>query len=104
MEDLKDKSTYISYYVQSERKFTEDELAELKELIERMKQEPLMLFEAPPEDMVKVVRCKDCIHYEARQKNQPWNSSRKYCNRQVILCTGPNDFCSFAERRTDGSD
>lgn len=94
-------SERISHYVQSERTFTEDEL---KELIERMKQEPLMLIEAPSEDMVKVVRCKDCIHYEARQKNHPWKSSRKYCNRQVILCTEPNDFCSYGERKPDGSD
>lgn len=58
----------------------------------------------PSVDAVEVVRCKNCIHYEARQKNQPWKSSRKYCNRQVILCTEPNDFCSYGERKTDGSD
>lgn len=52
----------------------------------------------------EIIRCRDCIHYEARQKKQPWKSSRKYCNRQVILCTEPNDFCSYGERKTDGSD
>lgn len=60
MEDLKDKNTYISHYVQSTRTFTKDKLDELKELIERMKQEPPMFFAASLEDMVKVVRCKDC--------------------------------------------
>ena len=58
--------------------------------------------EQPSVEAEPVVRCKDCIHYEARQKNHPWKSARKYCNRQTILCMEPNDFCSFAERRTDG--
>lgn len=44
----------ISCYVQSERTFTEDEL---KELIESMKQEPLMFFAPPPpKNILEVVR------------------------------------------------
>ena len=111
------KEPEFSHYEQSERKYTE---AELQELFDQLRKGSLMFFSlprqngktamreqlsmkwnVPPKDMVEVVRRKNCIHYEAKQKNHPWKSSRKYCNRQVILCTEPNDFCSYGERKPD---
>lgn len=56
------------------------------------------MFEKQPE----IIRCKDCKHYKAKQGNLPWKNSRRYCNKGVTLATNPDDFCSFAERRTDG--
>ncbi len=50
-------------------------------------------------DAVEVVRCKDCVFYRARQKNKPWNASRKYCIRSTTLATQPEDFCSYGKRK-----
>lgn len=46
----------------------------------------------PSEDVVEVVRCKDCRFYDA-----------EYC-RRLGLCGAffANDFCSHSERRDDG--
>lgn len=51
-------SDRISHYVQSERTFTEDELAELNRLIERLKQEPLMFihYETPCQNDMTAMR------------------------------------------------
>ncbi len=57
---------------------------------------------APTIDAVPVVRCKDCKFYRL------WRS--EYCcqgftaDPYEYLYTGPDDFCSSGERRTDGSD
>lgn len=48
---------------------------------------------------VAVVRCKDCRWYEQKQKNLPYNVSKRYCNRSCVLATKENDFCSYGERR-----
>ena len=47
----------------------------------------------------EVVRCKDCRWYEQKQKNLPYNMSKRYCNRSCVLATKENDFCSYGERR-----
>lgn len=46
-------------------------------------------------DMVAVVRCKDCKHWCINKRlDIPW------C-RNSHIDRGANDFCSYAERRTD---
>lgn len=50
-------------------------------------------------EAVQVVRCKDCRWYEQKQKNLPYNVSKRYCNRSCVLATKENDFCSYGERR-----
>ena len=52
-----------------------------------------------------VVYCKDCKYL---QKWRSEESAKKFgqiyeCIRNVFDCPKPEDFCSFAERRTDGS-
>ena len=49
-------------------------------------------------DMVAVVRCKDCKHWCINKRlDIPW------C-RNSHIDRGANDFCSYAERRTDEGD
>mgnify|MGYP003318361171 CR=1 FL=1 len=51
-------------------------------------------------DVVEVVRCKDCKfgRYDIFSRGM-------YCGREYVqLDTNEDDFCSFAERKTDGSD
>ena len=45
------------------------------------------------------VRCKDCNHYTER-KNNAYNGH--FCDR-IIEFVQPNDFCSYGERKDNGS-
>lgn len=53
------------------------------------------LDEAPSADVVEVVRCKDCKYYE---DVTPYGC----CGAWDAKAVDPDDFCSDAERRTDG--
>ncbi len=55
------------------------------------------LAKAPTADVVEVVKCKDCKHYEIGKSYTP------YCNNVMNLFEEmkPTDFCSYGERRTD---
>lgn len=48
---------------------------------------------------VDVVRCKDCKWYLQKQKNLPYNVTKRYCNRMCTLATEEDDYCSYGERR-----
>lgn len=50
--------------------------------------------EEQEEDIVEVVRCKDCKH---------WNKETEltYCNKKDWMGTDANDYCSFGERREE---
>lgn len=50
-----------------------------------------------PEAQPEIIRCKDCLHWK-HSKIRP-----NYCEVWDWLNT-ENDFCSFAERRSDESD
>lgn len=53
---------------------------------------------APAEDVVEVVRCKDCKYFRR------WNDGSTTClfwTDQWDMATEPNGFCSYSERRTD---
>lgn len=50
-------------------------------------------------DAVEVVRCKDCKWYMQKQKNLPYNVTKRYCNRTCTLATKEDDYCSYGERR-----
>lgn len=47
----------------------------------------------------KLVRCKDCKWYMYKQKNLPYNVTKRYCNRTCTLATEEDDYCSYGERR-----
>lgn len=67
---------------------TADEMAEYRAI------------EALPSAQPEIIRCKECRYYE-------WMSNR-VPDEQTWFChnwnaeTGKDDFCSYAERRTDG--
>ena len=55
----------------------------------------------PAEDVVKIVRCKDCKDF------RPWGGQSKLGDCMVYVCDGENpfameetDFCSDGERRS----
>lgn len=48
--------------------------------------------------VVKVVRCKDCKYYTLKPQQTSRVTSVRRCNRSAIVCTKPDDFCSFGER------
>ena len=54
--------------------------------------------EVPAEDVVTVVRCKDCRFY-TRKDGAFYNG---YCNKmEYCLIDNDDGFCSFAERKED---
>jgi len=56
-----------------------------------------LIREVPAADVVEVVRCNDCMHYE------PCEGGKDYCwlNDMAVV---ENDFCSYGERRNDETD
>lgn len=53
-----------------------------------------IIYEAPVEDVVPVVRCKDCICYETGKEYEP------YCNHiNGLDGAKPNDYCSLGEKK-----
>lgn len=67
-----------------------------------------VLFEFPTADVVEVVRCKDCIHFEL---DKPYIIQgvpvlgHEVCNAWGDGCkTDQNGFCFMGERRTDEID
>ena len=60
-----------------------------------------LVLEIPAADVVEVVRCRDCRH---------WNSETGFCNLNSHFpmdgldwdMFNDDDFCSLGERRTDG--
>lgn len=52
----------------------------------------------PTADVVEVVRCKDCKYYTLKPQHTSRVTSVRRCNRSAIVCTKPDDFCSFGER------
>lgn len=55
--------------------------------------------EEPSVDAVPVVRCKECKHWEGEKRGQFWYFEQCALNQHIASC---DDYCSCAERRTDG--
>lgn len=55
-------------------------------------------------DVVEVVRCKDCKYYTLKPQQTSRVTSVRRCNRSAIVCTKPDDYCSFGERGTHEKD
>lgn len=62
-----------------------------------------MLDSAPTVDAVPVVRCKDCTQWGGVAFG---NVCRRWSAPLAGMknCTGPNDFCSYGERRNNEAD
>lgn len=63
-------------------------------------QEDIEFVDLMPEDMVAVVRCKDCKRCRGFGGATIEPDEIGICKIDD-LCVKPNDFCSYGERRTD---
>ena len=73
----------------------------------------MLLTQAPTVDAVEVVRCKDCVLFDERFRTVGDETGKVYCGGYCYHWgyesgMSPNqvdgdDFCSYGERRTDGS-
>lgn len=52
----------------------------------------------PTADVVEVVRCLDCKFYTFKPQQTSRVTSVRRCNRSAIVCTKPDDYCSYGER------
>ena len=53
-------------------------------------------------DVVQVVRCKDCKHYHTHNRSVKWNTESMYCCKSALKKVCPDDFCSYGERKDNG--
>lgn len=59
------------------------------------------------DDLVRVVRCKDCRHFDRESWDEPMNLLPSYCLKKlpgigyVMYGNGPESYCSYGERRED---
>lgn len=52
-----------------------------------------------PEDMRRVVLCKDCEYYKPMRNNP----AKSYCaDLMGLLGASPDDYCSYGKRRENG--
>ena len=77
---------------------------QIQEWINELNEAIDMLDSIPSADEVEVVRCKDCKWYVQKQKNLPYNVTKRYCNRTCTLATKEDDYCSYGERREPWKD
>ena len=53
-------------------------------------------------DLVEVVRCKDCKHYDKTTLGN--NRDRRMCTKFLgLTIPNPDDFCSYGERKDNGN-
>ena len=64
--------------------------------------EAINAIEDLPSAQPEIVRCKDCKWYELPSHKITENCVRWMKNNGILLPIKPNDYCSYAERRTDG--
>ena len=66
----------------------------IEQIVDRLRNDP----EA---EWAEVVRCKDCKWYELPNHRITENCVRWMKSNGILLPIKPNDYCSYAERRTD---
>ena len=61
-----------------------------------------MIKAQPNADVVEVVRCRDCVHYQPSLFGEKNMCFRKDVDGvQICYDFSPNDYCSYGERRED---
>ena len=50
------------------------------------------------DDVVEVVRCRDCKYYKPQTRSITWNNTTKCCCRCATVKENENDYCSYGER------
>ena len=59
--------------------------------------------EAMPSAQPEIVRCKECKWYELPSHKITENCVKWMKSNGILLPIKPNDYCSYAERRTDAT-
>ena len=54
--------------------------------------------DVPTADVVEVVRCKDCKHFDKNKGYRDTKFSFSFCDKFHHNITTENDFCSYGER------
>ena len=67
-----------------------------------------LVSQLPAADVVEVVRCKDCKHYEFFKDSIGRDEGKRLCNNmfwnnEFFPETEADDFCSYGERRSDNA-
>ena len=57
-----------------------------------------VLEETPTADVVEVVKCKDCKHFDKNKGYRDTKFSFSFCDKFHHNITTENDFCSYGER------
>lgn len=66
-----------------------------------------MLRDIPSADVVEVVRCKDCKHWQAKpNEDEEDNENNGFatwydCDKTCHICGNGNDYCSYGERKDE---
>ena len=58
-----------------------------------------VLEDTPTADVVEVVRCRECKHFDKNKGYRDTKFSFSFCNKFHHNITTENDFCSYGERR-----
>lgn len=56
----------------------------------------------PTADVVEVIRCKDCKHFDKNKGYRDTKFSFSFCDKSHCNITTENDFCSYGERMDVG--
>jgi hypothetical protein len=70
-----------------------DGIKECRAMLKKVKEE---LAKKP-----EIIRCKDCKHYTLKPQVNSNNCYIRHCTRSALISSKPDDYCSWAERRTD---
>ena len=62
-----------------------------------------VVWNAPTVDAVPVIRCKDCRHWRRNPINESSECGLCFKHKDVALATDRTDWCSWAERKDDGT-
>lgn len=104
--DLIDRQESIDALMEKDKKlrnlnwydnpYAEGECAGIDEALSIISNLPLVQ-PAQPE----IVRCKDCKHYTLKPQVNSNYCYTRHCTRSALISSKPDDYCSWAEKRTD---
>ena len=83
------------------RKLIESGETHLDNLAEGFTEADRVLRKMLTEDVVEVVRCKDCVHYDERGREYGYCYHWDYEQGMSPNCVDADDFCSYGEKRCE---
>lgn len=64
----------------------------------------MLIEKQPTADVVEVIRCKDCKHFDKNKKFRSIKLSFSFCDKFHHNIITENDFCSYGERMVGDTD